>query len=138
MIIRKIDNIFIVRIFKDKLNDFDVFNQDSIRHLFKNVLSQIRSKYYLEGLLSIDIYVNECYGMIIEIEPINYYQDEIDMKIQVHLDCIFLYEINLPEIKTLKNVYYYKNKYYTIYQNMIDSNVIYKADDILEKGIKIT
>lgn len=138
MIIRKKNNIFIIKILKEKLNNFNIFNQDNIKELFQNILTKIKEKHDLNGLLNIDVYLNEYYGMIIEIKPIYYYKNEIDMKIHFHLDCIFLSEINTKELTKLKNTYLYRNKYYTIYKNIADSNIIYKTNDILEKGIKIT
>ena len=81
--------------------------------------------------------VNEYYGMIIEIESIYSYFDEIDMRIHFHLDCTFLQEINENDLLKEKEVYYYKNKYYSIYTGTTDSNIIYKTDDIFNKCIRV-
>ena len=70
---------------------------------------------------------------------LKYFGDEevIDIKIQIHLDCTFLSLVNYGVSSTFKDLYYYKGKYYTSYQDMIDSNVIYHTNDILKEGIKL-
>lgn len=137
MIIRKKDNRFIVKLIKNEILDFDVFNQQKIKELFKKIILTLKKKYNIGGILKVDTFLNEYYGMIIEMETLYNDTNEIDMKISFHLDTIFLYELNDEEIKSEKNIYYYKNKYYGIYQKPIDSNIIYKTDTILEKGIKV-
>lgn len=137
MIIRKIDNTYIIKIIKKEIINFDIFNQQKIKELFQKIILRLKKKYNIMGLLKVDIYVNKYYGMIIEIKPIYNDIDEIDMKISFHLDTTFLYEINEKEIIKEKEIYYFKNKYYGIYQKPIDSNIIYKTDNILKEGIKV-
>lgn len=137
MIIRKIDNTYIIKIIKKEIINFDIFNQQKIKELFQKIILKLKKKYNIMGLLKVDIYVNKYYGMIIEMKPIYNDIDEIDMKISFHLDTTFLYEINETEIIKEKEIYYFKNKYYGIYQKPIDSNIIYKTDNILKEGIKV-
>ena len=136
MIIRKYDNLYIIKIVKETINNFDYFNQEEISKLFHNIIMNLKKRYQINGLLDINVYTNEEYGMIIEIEEVESYYDEIDMHIHFHLDTLFLQEIN--EIKdSLQDVYFYKDKYYTRYNQLLDSNIIYKTEEILTKGIKI-
>ena len=135
MIIRKYDNKYIIKILNNKLNESDYYNQEKISDLFKNIILKIKEKYTIKGLLDIDVYINKYYGMIIEIEVLYSELEEIDMRIHFHLDTIFLIETNNYNSKDL---YYYENKYYTIYNNISDNNIIYKSNDILTKGIRIT
>lgn len=136
MIIRRYDNLYIIKIVKETINNFDYFNQEEISKLFHNIIMKLKKRYQINGLLDINVYTNEEYGMIIEIEEVESYYDEIDMHIHFHLDTIFLQEIN--EIKdSLQDVYFYKDKYYTRYNQLLDSNIIYKTEEILTKGIKI-
>ena len=135
MIIRKYDNKYIIRILNNKLNESDYYNQEKISDLFKNIILKIKEKYTIKGLLDIDVYINKYYGMIIEIEVIYSELEEIDMRIHFHLDTIFLIETTDYNSKDL---YYYKNKFYTIYNNISDNDIIYKTKDILTKGIRIT
>ena len=137
MIIKKEDNLFIIKILKENLKDFDIFNQDLIREVFQNLLIKLKSKYTINGLLDVNVYLNEDYGVMIEIEPLISYKDEIDMKIHFHIDCIFMYEINPEDLYNNKDIYYYQNKYYSIYHKIVDSPIIYKTETILKKGIKI-
>jgi hypothetical protein len=136
LIIRKYDNLYIIKIVKETINNFDYFNQEEISKLFHNIIMNLKKRYQINGLLDINVYTNEEYGMIIEIEEVESYYDEIDMHIHFHLDTLFLQEIN--EIKdSLQDVYFYKDKYYTRYNQLLDSNIIYKTEEILTKGIKI-
>ena len=137
MIIRKIDDLYIIKIMKENIKDFDFFDQDKIKDLFQKIIIKIKKKYNIKGLLDVNVYINEYYGMIIEIESIYSYFDEIDMRIHFHLDCTFLQEINENDLLKEKEVYYYKNKYYSIYTGTTDSNIIYKTDDIFNKCIRV-
>lgn len=137
MIIRKIDNTYIIRIINNNIDINELYNQEKVSKLFKEIILKIKEKYNIKGLLDINVYTNNNYGMIIEIEVIYKDLDEIDMHIHFHLDTIFLTEINDLDILSKKEVYYYNNKFYTIYNTLSDSPIIYKTEDILEKGIKV-
>lgn len=128
----------IVKVFKDMLDNFDVYNKEQIFSLFKDIFIKVKNKYNLSGLFDINVYVNEDYGMIIEILNLCYYKGEIDVKIRFHLDSVFLTEINVDEILDYDEVYYYMNKFYGNYKNYSDSEIIYKdIDIILNDGIKV-
>lgn len=139
MIISKEDKLFVVKIFKEYLpKDFDIFDQSCIRNMLKKVLIKLKKKYQLSGLLDIDVYINSDYGMIIEVDNICLFSEEIDANIQIHLDCIFMNEIGMAEVDKYKQVYYYDGQFYGVYQGLCDSHVIYKdCDDLMEKGIKV-
>ena len=135
MIIRKYDNLYIIKINNKKLKDFDYYNQNKIKELFQNILIKIKEKYQINGLLDINVYTNNNYGMIIEIEELATYLDEIDIHIHFHLDTPFLQETN--NIEEQSELYFYKDKYYTLYNSLLDSSIIYKTDKILSEGIKV-
>lgn len=137
MIIRKIDNTYIIRIINNNIDINELYNQEKVSKLFKEIILKIKEKYNIKGLLDINVYTNNNYGMIIEIEVIYPELDEIDMHIHFYIDTIFLTEINDLDILSKKEVYYYNNKFYTIYNTLSDSPIIYKTEDILEKGIKV-
>lgn len=139
MLVQKLDSIFLIKISKYYLKEFDLFDKEQIQELFQQILTKIHKKYFLKGLLDVDVYVDPHYGLIIEIEPIDNYFDEIDLQIHFHLGLVFLNEVSSEDILNNKDIYYYKGKFYTFYQDYNDSQVIYKeSDEILEKGIKIT
>ena len=76
--------------------------------------------------------------MIIEIDNLCYFDDESDIKIIIHLDSIFLVEIFNYEILDYDEVYYYDNKFYSIFKEFYDGKVIYKdVDKIINNGVKI-
>ena len=127
-----------VKIYKSYLNDFDIYNKDNIIELFKDIFITIKDKYNLLGLFDVDIYVNEEYGLIIEIHNSCSYDFEIDVKINVHLDSLFLSEINSNEILDCNDVYYYNDKFYGLFKEFSDRDVIYKNTNIIiNNGIKI-
>lgn len=137
MIIRKIDNKYIIKILSVKTDIDEYYDQEKISNLFKKIILKIKEKDNISGLLDIDVYVNKNYGTIIEIECIYPYLDEIDMHIHFYIDTPFLMELNEFDLKNKKEIYYYDNKYYAPYHKLSDSIIIYKSKEILEKGIKI-
>lgn len=127
-----------MKIYKSYLNDFDIYNKDNIIDLFKDIFITIKDKYNLLGLFDVDIYVNDEYGLIIEINNICSYDFEIDVRINVHLDSLFLVEINSNEILDYNDIYYYNDKFYGLFKEFNDKGVIYKNTNIIiNDGIKI-
>lgn len=138
MIISKNGDLFIVKVYREYVNNFDIYDMDSILELFKGVLGKLKDKYKISGLCIIDVYVSEIFGMIIEVNNVYKYQNEIDVKITFHIDSIFMMEIDIDDLKNYDEIYYYKEKYFTNYNKDIDSNIIYKDSlDIVNKGIRL-
>jgi len=138
VIIQKIDNYFLIKIFKDDIGDFNFFDLDSLQELFEKVFYKLKDKYELTGLIDVDVYVNFDYGMIIEMHPVYDYFEEIDMRLHIHLDNVFLVEIDISEILDYEKIYYYKDKFYGNYLGICDNEVFYKnTDEIIKNGVKI-
>ena len=138
MIIRKCDDCFLIKIFKDSVGNFNIFDMENIKCLFQTIFDKLRTKYDLHGLIDAEVYVNYDYGLIIEIRPIDSYFDEIDIRIRMHLRDVFLVNIDSNSILDYKDVYYYNGKFYGTYSNSSDSEVFYKdIDDIMDRGIKV-
>ena len=138
MIISKNGDLFIVKVYREYVNNFDIYDMDSILELFKGVLGKLKDKYKISGLCIIDVYVSEIFGMIIEVNNVYKYQNEIDVKITFHIDSIFMMEIDIDDLNNYDEIYYYKEKYFTNYNKDIDSNIIYKDSlDIVNKGIRL-
>lgn len=138
MIIRKIEDYFLIRIYKESIGEFNIFDKDDIKDCFQKILNKIQKKYNLRGLVEVDVYVNLDYGMIIEIHPICNYFNDIDMRIHIHLDSVFLVNIDTNHLLDYDDVYYYKGKFYGTYPGVCDNEVFYKdTEDIINKGIKI-
>ena len=138
MIFSKEDKFILVKLYKSYLVDFDIYDKGKIISLFENIFVKIKKKYKLSGLFDVNIYVNDNYGMIIEIKNVYFYKDECDIKIKIHLDSTFLCEILGNEFNEYKNIYYYKDKFYGMYKEYCDKDVIYKdVDKIIFDGIKI-
>ena len=138
MIIRKCEDYFLIKIFKNSLINFNIFDTDDIRELFKSILKKLNKMYDLHGLIDADVYVCEQYGMIIELSPINSYFDGIDIKINFHLCNYFLVSIDSSSILDYDDVYYYDGKFYGTYSMFSDSDIFYKnTDEIISNGIKV-
>lgn len=138
MIIRKYDDYFLIKVFKDSVKDFNIFDMDSIKEFFQTIFDRLRKRYQLEGLIDVDVYVNDSYGMIIEMRPITSYFEEVDMRIKMHLNNLFLVIIDVNNILDHEDVYYYNGKFYGTYVESSDSEVFYKdTEDIINRGIKV-
>lgn len=140
MIIQKLDDYYIVKIFKEKLEDFNPFDKSCIEKLFQKILKKLLKNYSIHGLIDADIYFDRLYGMIIELREVYDYFDDIDLKIHFHLDSVFLVEIEYDYFNKMNDVYYYKGKYYKVYDKIIDDPIIYKDSEcieIMEKGIHL-
>lgn len=140
LIISRNGDLFIIKIYKDNIQNFDMYDTDSILELFKSFLVKLKDKYKVSGLCCIDVYANEYFGIIIEVNNIYKYDDEIDIKVSFHIDSFFLVEINfdIDDMDNYDEIYYYNGKYYANYKNICDSNIIYDGSlEIVNKGIRI-
>lgn len=127
-----------VKIYKSYLKDFDVYDREQIISLFKSIFIKIKKDYNLSGLFDVNIYVNDNYGMIIEIDNLYYNDIECDINIKIHLDATFLNIICSNEVLDYDEVYYYEDNFYGIYKEFCDKEVIYKnVDKIMSEGIRL-
>lgn len=138
MIIQKTEDCFCVKVYKEYLGEFDFFDKDSIQELFQKILKRILEQYELKGILDVDVYVNDKFGLIMEIREFSSYFDDIDMHLHFHIGSVFLTEVDFDNIVSWKDIYYYQGKFYRVYQGLIDSSILYKeSEEIIEKGIKV-
>ena len=117
------------------------------------MLKKILKNNTLKKLIILDIYTDKNYGTIIILKDYNKLVnliDELEVKIHIHIDSIFLYKVNNLNITKLnnKNIYYYKNNFYIeVKENtnikdylplLEEEEIIYEySDEIINKGIKI-
>lgn len=144
MIINKLDNDYLIKIYKSSIDNINIYDIDDIYTLVKLIIKKIIKNNSLSGNYQVNIYINDIYGMIIEFNKLedNHY---IDIKINIYIDSIFLYESDINYLDNYNdNIYYYLNKYYLLPKknniNLLEvDNIIYgkKVYDILNKGIKI-
>lgn len=138
MIFIKENKFILVKIFKSNLGDFDIYNKEHILNLFKDIFIKVKKRYNLSGFFDVDIYVNEDYGLIIEIDNIFYNDIDCDVNIKIHLDSIFLNEISNYEILDYNNIYYYNGKFFGFFKDFSDKDIIYKdVDEIINNGINL-
>ena len=119
--------------------------------VIKNIIKKINKKYDIDlyGFIEVKIYIDKNYGVIInikkeELEYFDYFNDEIEMNIEIINDS-FLYKINNIYINSKIKTYKYKDSLY-ISIDKIDninlgkiietSEIIYgdKAKKIIEKN----
>lgn len=152
MIINKIDNYYIIKLPNTKIN---IYNRDELEKLTKKTILKINKKYKLNNSIHLEFYINNHYGIIIKLKDYKspfIIKNNKTVKITIHTDAIFLYQIDYLDIKEIniknKNIYYYKNKFYMETEENINnynyikllelSKVIFEETlDIIDKGIKI-
>lgn len=147
------DNKIIVFLNKREITNLDFNNEDKLEDYFKKLFSKLK-KYDIEinGFYNIDVYKDEFYGMILEIEneDVDYYNyfNQVDMKINVLKTGSFLYEVDYEFVdkNILNKTICYKNIdkiYLKIKENIDDitlskilevSNIVY--GDLTEDIIK--
>lgn len=138
MIIKKYDDYFLIKVFRNDCNVNDCFDISNIRNLFYRIVKKLKLKYNLKGLFEADIYINSHYGIIVEMRLVDNSEEDIDVDITIHINNNFLIEIDSNSILDYRDVYYYKGKFYGTYLGIGDNEVIYKnTDDIINNGIKV-
>ena len=117
---------FNIIIFLNKIivENIDLEDRENLEEYFKKIFLKLKKIYdiTISGYFVIDVYIDDNYGIIMELnkEELDYYEyfdNQIDMRIIIHDDVTFLYEIDdilLLDKKIRKNIslYYYQNKYY--------------------------
>lgn len=152
MIINKLKNSneYIIKLLDKKI---DIYNPVVLEKLTEKMLKKILKNNTLKKLIILDIYTDKNYGTIIILKDYNKLVnliDELEIKIHIHIDSIFLYKVNNLNITKLnnKNIYYYKNNFYIeVKENtnikdylplLEEEEIIYEySDEIINKGIKI-
>lgn len=150
MIITKKNNIFKVKIINKKIN---IYNQEEIKNITKEIIKKINKIAKIKNLIVLDIYQDNNYGTIINIKENKKRKkpnEEIEVKINIHINHPILYKINFFDIKenTKKNIYYYNNSFYLepiknitkkdFFYLIEQSQVTYDTSlDIINYGVKI-
>lgn len=156
MILKVIDkDSYLVKVFNNQTN-FDIYNHDEISKFVQDIFKNSLRKYNLSGNIIFNIFLDELYGMIIEIkkESDSFIKNLVDIKIKVNLNISFLYEIDyfyLIEKNIInQNIYYYNDKFYLEIVNYIsqqdyldlldNSLIIYNCDinAVINNGIKLS
>lgn len=148
------DNHYLIKIYNDYL-DFDIYDHDEIKIFIEKIYNKILKKYNIKGLLTFNIFIDNMYGMIIEVEKNNGFiiKNLVDIKIKFNLNISFLYEVDyfylLENNINNQNIYYYNSKYYLeiiremdkkTYLNLLDNSFIMYNDEInniIDNGIKL-
>ena len=120
----------------------------SIKELLTSIFDVLVNDYDFEinNNYNINIYINEVYGIIVELinEEIIKKEDTVHINLNVMNDKLFLYEIDDPLKYINSEIYYYDDKYYLNvkkmdinlleYTTVIYDDTVYK---ILGRGVKI-
>ncbi len=109
------------------ISKIDFEDKEELENYFRNLFCKLHDQYHIEisGYYQIDIYLDDCYGAIIEMEKeeLDYYvydENQIDMRICVHQIPI-LYELEeyLSFNKQDYDTIYYHGKWYVKPKNKI-------------------
>ncbi|MDD4036389.1 MAG: hypothetical protein PHS45_03600 [Bacilli bacterium] len=152
------DNKTVLFLNKLILKNFNVDNPNYWEEYIKKLIINLRDNYDLKlnGDYSAKVYINNIYGIIIELIKLDDYfsfsDDIVDMRILFNLDSNILYEVDdyfhIDYLGNNIDKYYYDSKYYYKIKTIDDKNlirlsdfskVIYgsKAEEVLKKAIKI-
>lgn len=137
------DNNIIVflNIFNIKNIDFD--SKENIENHFRNIFLKLKLLYNIniKGYYNINIYMNKKYGAFLEIEHedieyFEYFDNKVDMRINVISDVIFLYKINdifMLDKNILRkiDIYFFKDSFYLYLNSNLD---VYKMGELFELG----
>lgn len=152
------DDKIVLYLNKFMTEGLDFKNINGLEKYFRDLFIKLREIYNikLNGFYYVYVYVDEFYGVILELEHENieffdYDENDIDMHIVLEKTS-FLYELedifDYYELLKSIDIYVYKNKYYgkikeeisdSLYMNLVEmSNIIYKrCNDIIKYGKKI-
>ena len=138
----------------NKKYKIDFRNENSVKKHLKDIFFKIKDYYNIkiEGYYEVDVYINEYYGIILELKKQNfdyydYLENGIEMKIKIHrekyLYMIENYNVNMNKYDIFKldnNLYLCpKEKLSQIEMAKLVENakLIYDSSDIIKKVIKI-
>lgn len=152
MIINKLENYYIIKLPNTNIN---VYDQEKLEKITEKIIIKINKKNKLNNNIYLEFFINNNYGTIIKLTDYKspfIINNNKTVKIKIHKDFPFLYQIDYFDIKNDKlkkeNIYYYKNKFYLKINSEINLNeyikilelseIIYEeALDIIDNGIKI-
>ncbi|MDD3392368.1 MAG: hypothetical protein PHE54_02405 [Bacilli bacterium] len=152
-----------IEIFLNKYMDLfkDLDDKDNIEEYFRTLFVKLKKYYNIKmlGFYNITIYNNSNYGMVIKIENDNfdycdYFGNQIDMKISIEKDSVFLYKIGdilclEDNILSKVNIYNFRGNLYASIKETLtlkemaylieNSDIIYgeEAFEILENSKKM-
>ena len=118
------DNNIIVFLNKLKLKEKMIISSNYLEEYFRKLFQILKNKYNIEigGYYSITLYQDNIYGVILDIKKdfedyFDYYDNQVDMKIDIVKDSMILYRIDNYSIlkeKTYEyiNMYLYDNNIY--------------------------
>lgn len=118
------ENNIIVFLNKYKLKEKIIISSNYLEEYFRTLFKILKNKYNIEisGYYSITLYQDNIYGAIIDIKKdfvdyFDYYDNQVDMKIDIVKDSLILYRIDSLSIlkeKTYEfiNIYLYDNNIY--------------------------
>lgn len=122
------ENEIIVFLTKETIKNINFYDKEELEIYFKELFIKMKEKYSIDfkSFYDINVYLNNYYGAVIHIQEVMidyFFENQIDMKINVISDCLFLFKINnYYDLKDYKNkIYQYKNNFYID----IDKNVFY-------------
>ncbi len=139
MFVSKIDEKnYLVKIPFCKEYSYFFDNNEDVLSFFRIIFGKLISKYKIFGDVVIDFYLDDDYGIILDIYQKHSYGSNINAKIIFHLNCKFLVEVDyFNYIGKGVPLYYYQDKFYKDFDldSIDDGEIIYDNDEIKIKGI---
>ena len=137
------DNDYVIYLNNCYLKGLDLNDTKVITEYVKDLLIKLNEYYNirLKGFYRLYVYINEYYGIILEVIGIDNYDefgiDDIELKVIVKNNCtMYLCTNNYDAIKDFNSFYIKNNKYYININNFTDNFINYSEFfDIIYKDI---
>ena len=95
------ENNIIVFLNKIKIKDKLLLSSSYLENYFRNLFLTLKDKYQINisGYCNVTLYQDNIYGVIVDIKKeftdyFDYFDNQVDMKIDVAKNSIFLYKVN--------------------------------------------
>lgn len=148
MKLKKLDDKLLIYMPNKKISN----EKENIKRFLLKLFNDVSKRYHIniEEYYIVNLYQNKLYGIIVELvedEDIiifSFDENEINMKLNINYDKLFLYEVDDPLLYLDNEIYYYHDKYYVNLKEyniniFEDSKIIYDDDvyKVLGRGIKL-
>ena len=105
-----------------------------LKRYVKKIIIKLKNKMnkYIEGYYNVNVYVNEIYGIVIELEKtgdFDFFKDFLELNIKIYENSKMYYKFS--DYFTLinkNNIYYFDNNYYIDIENLNKKELLYITD----------
>lgn len=119
---------FLLYLNESEIKDLDFENKAKMKAYIETVFLKLKATNYFKsgGYYQVTIFINKSFGLIMEVIKLKNKMSEVELKIIIETNALFLYEIedyfliNSIKLETI-NIFYYKQKYYLLLKEELTS-----------------